>query len=88
VGLRRGVPAGRRRRAFLDAPMGTARVLEHTRLALGDPLLLPPWPDVDTVVELRYLARELEADPRLAPAVAAWLDEAWRDSRPRVTDPI
>lgn len=88
VGLRRGFAAGRRRRAFLDAPMGTAAVLEHTRAALGDPLLLPPWPDVDTVAELRELARELEGDPRRAPAVAAWLEDAALPGRPGVTEAL
>jgi glycosyltransferase A (GT-A) superfamily protein (DUF2064 family) len=73
VGLRRGFPAERRRRAFLEAPMGTGGVLAHTRAALGDPELLPPWPDVDTAAELRALAGDLAADPDAAPAVAAWL---------------
>ena len=86
VGLRRGVAASRRRRAFLDAPMGTPAVLEHTRAALGGPVLLPPWPDVDTVADLGELARELEGDPRLAPAVAAWLDDAGRRSQAGVTE--
>ncbi len=75
VGLRRGFSAGRRRRAYLDAPMGTDGVLEHTLEALGDPVLLPPWPDVDSAAELRLLARELAGDPNLAPAVAAWLGD-------------
>jgi glycosyltransferase A (GT-A) superfamily protein (DUF2064 family) len=74
VGLRRGMAPSRRRRAFLDAPMGTGAALEHTRAALGDPVLLPPWPDVDTIVDLRELARELEAGAGPAPAVAAWLE--------------
>jgi len=73
VGLRRGFPAERRRRAFLEAPMGTSGVLAHTRAALGDPELLPPWPDVDTGADLRALAGDLAADPAAAPAVAAWL---------------
>jgi glycosyltransferase A (GT-A) superfamily protein (DUF2064 family) len=75
VGLRRGFRRPARERAFLEAPLGTADVLRHTRAALGDPVLLPPWPDVDTVAELRRLATELAADPSGAPAVAAWLGD-------------
>lgn len=75
VGLRRGFSASRRRRAYLEAPMGTDGVLEHTLEALGDPVLLPPWPDVDSAAELRVLARELAGDPNLAPAVTAWLGD-------------
>jgi len=75
VGLRRDYPEGRRRRAFLEAPMGTSDVLAHTRAALGEPALLTPWPDVDTASELRALAEDLAADPDAAPAVAAWLRE-------------
>ena len=73
VGLRRGFPAGRRRAAYLEAPMGTDSVLEHTRIALGNPGQLAAWPDVDSADELRDLARVLERDPQAAPAVAAWL---------------
>jgi len=73
VGLRRGVPLGRRRRAFLEAPMGGSDVLGHTRAALGDPPELAPWSDVDTAAELDRLAAQLTADPGAAPAVAAWL---------------
>jgi len=75
VGLRRGFPAGRRRRAFLEAPMGSGGVLAHTRAALDGPVLLAPWPDVDSGTELRHLAGELEREPNTAPAVAAWLRE-------------
>jgi glycosyltransferase A (GT-A) superfamily protein (DUF2064 family) len=75
VGLRRGFSRPGRRRAFLEAPMGTDGVLEHTRVALGEPVLLPPWPDVDSVDELQQLARQLELDPDAAPAVAAWLGD-------------
>ncbi|MDQ6773501.1 MAG: DUF2064 domain-containing protein [Candidatus Dormibacteraeota bacterium] len=72
VGLRRGVDRLARRRAFLDVPMGTGTVLAHTRSALGDPLLLQPWPDVDTVEELDQLQRELDRDPSAAPRLAVW----------------
>jgi glycosyltransferase A (GT-A) superfamily protein (DUF2064 family) len=75
VGLRRGFSAARRRRAFLQAPMGTSGVLEHTRAALGEPALLDPWPDVDSAEELQQLARQLELDPNAAPAIAAWLSD-------------
>jgi len=73
VGLRRGVSRRRRRRAYLEAPMGTGGVLAHTRDALGDPALLPPWPDVDSADELRELALQLRGDPNSSPAVSAWL---------------
>lgn len=73
VGLPRGFRRRRRERAFLQAPLGTGGVLAHTRGALGDPALLPPWPDVDTAAELQQLASEVRGDPNSAPAVAAWL---------------
>jgi hypothetical protein len=73
VGLRRGYPRHRRARAYLEAPTGSEDVLAHTRSALGDPVLLPPWPDVDSAAELRRLARQLEGEPSAAPAVSAWL---------------
>jgi glycosyltransferase A (GT-A) superfamily protein (DUF2064 family) len=73
VGLRRGVPERRRRRAYLEAPMGTGGVLAHTRDALGDPVLLPPWPDIDSADDLRELALQLRGDPSSSPAVSAWL---------------
>jgi glycosyltransferase A (GT-A) superfamily protein (DUF2064 family) len=75
VGLPRRLSRRRRERAFLEAPMGTDGVLAHTRAALGDPVLLPPWPDVDSAAELRELVRQLRGDPNLAPAVAAWLSD-------------
>jgi glycosyltransferase A (GT-A) superfamily protein (DUF2064 family) len=75
VGLRRGFSRRRRMRAYLEAPMGTGGVLAHTRAALGDPVPLPPWPDVDDVEELRELAGQLRGEPNLAPAVAAWLSD-------------
>jgi glycosyltransferase A (GT-A) superfamily protein (DUF2064 family) len=75
VGLPRGLSRRRRERAYLEAPMGTGGVLAHTRAALGEPVLLPPWPDVDSAAELRELARQLRGDPNLAPAVAAWLGD-------------
>jgi len=73
VGLRRRVPRRRREKAYLKAPMGTASVLEHTRMALGNVVMLPAWPDVDSVQELRELAGRLKCDPDAAPAISAWL---------------
>lgn len=73
VGLRSGYPAGRRRLAFLEAPMGTANSLEHTVRALPGAALAAPWPDVDTPVELERLAAHLRRHPDAAPHVAAWL---------------
>jgi glycosyltransferase A (GT-A) superfamily protein (DUF2064 family) len=75
VGLCRGFSRGRRMRAYLEAPMGSDGVLAHTRAALGEPVLLPPWPDVDEVEELRELANQLRGEPNLAPAVSAWLSD-------------
>ncbi|HEY4025609.1 MAG TPA: DUF2064 domain-containing protein, partial [Candidatus Dormibacteraeota bacterium] len=73
VGLRRGVSLARRRQAFLGVRMGGADVLEHTSAALGDPVRLAAWPDVDTAADLERLAGQLADDPSAAPAVAAWL---------------
>lgn len=75
VGLRRGFPIDSRRRAFLHIPMGGRGVLEHTRSALGGPVELEPWRDVDTGADLECLAMRLEKDSRAAPAVARWLAE-------------
>jgi glycosyltransferase A (GT-A) superfamily protein (DUF2064 family) len=74
VGLRREVDRLVRRRAFLDAPMGTETVLAHTRSALGEPLLLEPWSDVDTIEDLEQLRKELARDPSAAPRLAAWAE--------------
>lgn len=81
VGLRRGFPMDGRRRAFLQGPMGGPRVLDHTRAALGGPVELGPWQDVDTMADLECLARQLQEDPRAAPAVAQWLAERLRSGR-------
>jgi glycosyltransferase A (GT-A) superfamily protein (DUF2064 family) len=75
VGLPSGFSRRRRERAYLEGRMGTGSVLAHTVAALGDPDLLPPWPDVDTAAELRQLAEELRGDPNSAPAVSAWLGD-------------
>jgi glycosyltransferase A (GT-A) superfamily protein (DUF2064 family) len=81
VGLRQSVRAGSRRAAYLEAPMGTEGVLEHTRRALGDPALLAPWPDVDSAEELSDLARVLEQHPHAAPAVATWLRDHRKEAK-------
>jgi len=81
VGLRRRFPVDSRRRAFLQVPMGGPRVLEHTRSALGAPVELEPWQDVDTAADLECLARRLQEDPWAAPAVAHWLAGRRRSER-------
>ena len=81
VGLRRGFPVESRRRAFLQVPMGGPGVLEHTRSALGAPVELEPWQDVDTVADLECLDRRLREDHWAAPAVAHWLAERRRSER-------
>ena len=48
-------------------------MLDHTRHALGDPVLLAGWTDVDSIEELRALARRLASRPERAPAVSAWM---------------
>jgi glycosyltransferase A (GT-A) superfamily protein (DUF2064 family) len=75
VGLRRNFPRLARRRAYLEAPMGAAGVLEHTHAALRDPWLLPAWRDVDSAADPQGLARELAGDPNGSPAVSAWLSD-------------
>jgi glycosyltransferase A (GT-A) superfamily protein (DUF2064 family) len=80
VGLRRGVDRRRRRRAFLEAPLGGGRVFEHARAALGEVEVLEPWADVDTGLELDALITQVRSDPELAPALTAWL----RGSRDRL----
>lgn len=73
VGLRHGFPLDRRRRAFVDQPLGGPDVLAWTRSALGGAAELEPWADVDTTAELEQLAQHLVRDPMAAPAVASWL---------------
>ena len=73
VGLRHGVSIRRRRKAFLEAPMGKEDVFEHTKAALDGAVELESWPDVDTAAELDRLAAQLEEGPLAAPAVAGWL---------------
>jgi uncharacterized protein len=73
VGLRRGFPLERRRAAYLEVQLGSGSVLQHTRAALGNPVLVAPCSDVDSAAALRRLDVELEEKPTAAPAVAAWL---------------
>jgi glycosyltransferase A (GT-A) superfamily protein (DUF2064 family)/molybdopterin-guanine dinucleotide biosynthesis protein A len=73
VGLRRGVDRRRRRRAFLEAPLGGGQAFDHARAALGELEILEPWADVDTVDELDTLISQVRSDPELAPALTAWL---------------
>jgi glycosyltransferase A (GT-A) superfamily protein (DUF2064 family) len=80
VGLPRGVTVSRRRRAFLEAPIGSQDAFAHARRALGAVQVLEPWPDVDTAAELAALAVELSRDPSRAPAVRAWLEEERREA--------
>jgi glycosyltransferase A (GT-A) superfamily protein (DUF2064 family) len=86
VGLRRGVDRRRRRRAFLEAPMGGGQVFEHARDALGEVQVLEPWADVDTGQELDALIAHVRSDPELAPALTAWLRGSW-DRRHLEEDP-
>ena len=72
VGLRRGFSEVRRRRAFLEASMGTAGVLEHTAGALGNPRLLEAWPDLDTVADVDSFTAEMAAGALGAPRLARW----------------
>ncbi|MEP7104260.1 MAG: DUF2064 domain-containing protein [Chloroflexota bacterium] len=72
VGLRSRVGVGIRRRAFLDAPMGSTTVLAHTRSALGEALLLESWRDVDTIADLEALRRDLARSPAPPPRLAEW----------------
>jgi len=81
VGLRQAFPVDSRRRAFLQVPMGGPGVLEHTRSALGAPVELEPWLDVDTLADLECLARRLQEDPWAAPAVVNWLAERRHSER-------
>jgi uncharacterized protein len=83
IGLRRPQP-----RLLREVPMSTPTVLADTlALARATGLraeLLPPWYDIDTVVELRRLARDLRrAPPAVAPRTRAFLLQ----ELPHVVDP-
>jgi glycosyltransferase A (GT-A) superfamily protein (DUF2064 family) len=80
VGLPGGFDARRRRRAFLEQPLGDGGAFAHARAALGPAHVLEPWADVDTAAELETLAAELERDPGRAPSVAAWLRREWEEA--------
>lgn len=79
VGLPRGFDPDRRRRAFLELPLGEDGAFLQARAALGAVHVLEPWPDVDTPAELEELAAQLQPDPSQAPAVAAWLNREWEE---------
>lgn len=67
----------RRLETGFGVAMGGASALDATRLALGEAgwrvSTVAPWPDVDTLADLRALVRELENDGRWAPRTAAWV---------------
>jgi glycosyltransferase A (GT-A) superfamily protein (DUF2064 family) len=77
VGLPRGVDRGSRIRAFLNAPLGSQGAFDHARAALSDVQALEPWADVDTEADLAVLVAELQREPALAPALAAWVRDRW-----------
>jgi glycosyltransferase A (GT-A) superfamily protein (DUF2064 family) len=67
----------RRLEAAFGVPMGGASALEATMRTLGEAGWLvstvAPWPDVDTLADLRVLVRELDGDGRWAPRTTAWV---------------
>jgi glycosyltransferase A (GT-A) superfamily protein (DUF2064 family) len=69
----------RRLRAAFDVPMGGASAREATTRGLTRgrwvTIELAMWPDVDTVLDLRELARSLRENRHDAPRTAAWLAE-------------
>ena len=74
--LRRNL-AARLGRAFAEGAIGGSTALDATRMGLEGAgwrvATVEPWPDVDTVVDLRRLAELLEADGHWAPRTAEWL---------------
>ncbi|MBA2314169.1 MAG: DUF2064 domain-containing protein [Chloroflexi bacterium] len=63
--------------AFGSVAMGGASALDATQRALGEAgwrvSTVASWPDVDTLADLRTLARQLDTDGRWAPRTAAWI---------------
>jgi glycosyltransferase A (GT-A) superfamily protein (DUF2064 family) len=79
VGLRRlpGRSASRALRRAFGVRLGGDSALEATRRGLREAglrvALLDPWPDVDTLDDLRSLAATLVGSPAEAPATFGWL---------------
>jgi len=73
---RRANLAGRLRSGF-DVPMGGATALDATNRGLASAgwaiTDLASWTDLDTMVDLKTLAVELEGDGRAAPHTTAWI---------------
>lgn len=73
----RGRLARRLETAFGGVALGGASALDATRLALGEAgwcvSTVAPWPDVDTLADLRALVDELDGDGRWAPRTTAWV---------------
>ena len=69
--------ARRLQTAFGGVPMGGVSARAATTSALGEAgwhvSTVGSWPDVDTVPDLRELARRLAGDGRWAPRTAAWI---------------
>ena len=63
--------------AFGRVPMGGSSALDDTILSLAaagwSVSIAAPWPDVDTLADLRRLVRDLESDDRGAPRTADWI---------------
>ena len=62
---------------FGGVPMGGASALDVTTRGLGKAgwrvATVAPWPDIDTLADLRAFAPELDGDGRWAPRTAAWV---------------
>ena len=75
--LMRGRLDRRLRLAFAEVTMGGTSALEAVSRDLAAAgwhvRLVDPWPDIDTLADLRARAGDLAADARWAPRTAAWL---------------
>jgi len=73
----RGRLARRLETAFGGVALGGASALDATRLALGEAgwrvSTVAPWPDIDTLADLRALVDQLDSDGRWAPRTTAWV---------------
>jgi hypothetical protein len=85
---RRGRLARRIETAFDAVAMGGPSALDATRLALCEAgwcvSTVAPWPDVDTLADLRALVGELDSDGRWAPRTADWVAR----HRKAIDDPL